>query len=101
MYCRQRRHLYYGGQIYKYYLPPSTAALPSKEGCAVKHFKRNIVHTVYNRKNPKSSLYCEMSMVGTPTKAGATKPGATKPVATEPGMTPLRMRPSQERPSQE
>jgi hypothetical protein len=21
MYCRQRRHLYYGGQIYKYYLP--------------------------------------------------------------------------------
>jgi hypothetical protein len=26
---RQRRHLYYGGQILKYYLPPSTAALPS------------------------------------------------------------------------
>jgi hypothetical protein len=29
MYCRQRRHLYYGGEILKYYLPPSTAALPS------------------------------------------------------------------------
>jgi hypothetical protein len=29
MYRRQRRHLYYGGQIYKYYLAPSTAALPS------------------------------------------------------------------------
>jgi hypothetical protein len=29
MYCRQRRHLYYGGQIYKYYLSPSTAALPA------------------------------------------------------------------------
>jgi hypothetical protein len=24
MYCRQRHHLYYGGEIYKYYLPPST-----------------------------------------------------------------------------
>jgi hypothetical protein len=24
MYCVQHRHLYYGGQIYKYYLPPST-----------------------------------------------------------------------------
>jgi predicted SprT family Zn-dependent metalloprotease len=29
MYRRQRRHLYYGGEIYKYYLAPSTAALPS------------------------------------------------------------------------
>jgi hypothetical protein len=25
MYCRQRRHLYNGGKIEKYYLPPSTA----------------------------------------------------------------------------
>jgi hypothetical protein len=29
MYCRQRRPFYYGGQIKKYYLAPSTAALPS------------------------------------------------------------------------
>jgi hypothetical protein len=29
MYCRQRRHLYYGGEIKKYYLPPSPATLPS------------------------------------------------------------------------
>jgi hypothetical protein len=29
MYCRQRRHLYYGGQILNYYMPPSTATLPS------------------------------------------------------------------------
>jgi hypothetical protein len=29
MYRRQRRHLYYGGQIKEYYLAPSTAALPS------------------------------------------------------------------------
>jgi hypothetical protein len=29
MYRRQRRHLNYGGQIYKYYLDPSTSALPS------------------------------------------------------------------------
>jgi hypothetical protein len=36
---------------------------PSHEGCAVKQFKRNMVRIyMYNRKNPKSSLYCEMSM---------------------------------------
>jgi hypothetical protein len=50
-------------QIFKYYLPPpSTAALPSYEGCAVKQFKQNTFHIQYNRKNPKRSLHCEMSM---------------------------------------
>jgi hypothetical protein len=29
MYCRQRRHLYYGGENLKYYLTPSPAVLPS------------------------------------------------------------------------
>jgi hypothetical protein len=48
MYCRQRRHLYYGGQIWKYYLAPS----------------------VYSIENPKSSLYCEMSMTHTPNISG-------------------------------
>jgi hypothetical protein len=35
MYNRQRPPLYYGGQKQKYYLPRSTAALPSEEGSAV------------------------------------------------------------------
>jgi hypothetical protein len=29
LYCRQRRHLYYGGENFKYYLTPSSAVLPS------------------------------------------------------------------------
>jgi hypothetical protein len=28
MYRRQRRHLYYGGEIYKYYLPPLNRSSP-------------------------------------------------------------------------
>jgi hypothetical protein len=63
VYWLQRRHLYYGGQIYKYYLPPSTADLPSLEGCAVKQFKQSTVRIL--RKNQKSRLYCDMSMSGT------------------------------------
>jgi hypothetical protein len=42
------------------YLAPSTAALPSKESCAVKRFKWNTV--LYSRENPKRSLYCKMSV---------------------------------------
>jgi hypothetical protein len=34
MYNKQRPPLYYGGQKQKYYLTPSTADLPSKEGSA-------------------------------------------------------------------
>jgi hypothetical protein len=56
--------IYYGGKIYKYYLPPSTAALPSYEGCAVKQFKRNTVR-IQQKEPPKSSLYCEMPMTCT------------------------------------
>jgi hypothetical protein len=59
MYCRQRRN---GGQNLKYYFSPSTAAFTLEEGFAVNQFKRNTVF-IYSRKNPQSSLYCEMSVI--------------------------------------
>jgi hypothetical protein len=44
MYCRQRRHLYYGGQIYKYYLAPSTGPY------------------IAERTKKAVTVYCEMLM---------------------------------------
>jgi hypothetical protein len=49
----QRRHLYYGGQIYKYYLPPSTAVLPSYTRAALSS-NSNGTRSVYNRKTQKA-----------------------------------------------
>jgi hypothetical protein len=65
MYCRQRRQLYYGGQIYKYYLPSTPPQLSLHRRAALSS-NSNGTRGVYCRKNPKSSLYCEMSMRGPP-----------------------------------
>jgi hypothetical protein len=63
MYCRQRRRLYYGGQIYKYYLPPLHRSSPFIGGLRCQAIQTE--HGPYiaeTRKNPKSSTYCLMSM---------------------------------------
>jgi hypothetical protein len=60
MYRRQRRHLYYGGQIYKYYLaPPPQLSLHRRAALSC---NSNGTRSVYSRENPKRSLYCEMSV---------------------------------------
>jgi hypothetical protein len=55
MYCRQRHHLYYGCQIYKYYLSPSTAAVKLHRRAAMST-NLNGTQSVYSRENPNSIL---------------------------------------------
>jgi hypothetical protein len=55
MYCRQRRHLYYGGQILKYYLPPSTAALPLYRRAALS--RNSTEHGPYIAERTQKAVY--------------------------------------------